>query len=98
MGMLSELHVFVTESLLTLANSLATPLAASGTSSIPALATMPLLHVVDGDSCYGSLQSCLLTQGGLLLQCDRLYGSHHRLLGKLGSLPSTGGTGQPPSP
>ena len=49
------------------------PLASSGTSSTPALAAMPLLLVVDGESCYGSLQSCLLTQ---VLQCGRLYGCH----------------------
>ena len=81
MGMLPELLVLVTESLRALAASLTTPLATSGMSSTPALAAMPLLLAVGGDSCYSSLQSCLLTQGGLLLQCGRLYSCHYRLLG-----------------
>ena len=95
-SILSKLLVLVAESLLALAASLAAPLAAPGMSSTLALAAMPLFLVVDGEGRYSSLQSCLLSQGGLLLQCGRLDGRHHRLIGvsgfpddvsKLGQLP-----------
>ena len=81
MSILSELLVLVAENLLTLAASFAAPLAASGMSSTPALAAMPLLLRVDGESCHSSVQSCLLTLGDILLQCGRLHGRHHCLLG-----------------
>ena len=80
MSILSKLLVLVAESLLALAASLAVP----GMSSTPALAVMPLLLVVDSEGCYSSLQSCLLPQGGLLLQCGWLDGRHNRLLGVSG--------------
>ena len=57
-GMLSELLVLVTESLLALAAYLAAPMVAPGTSSTPALAAKPLLLVVDSKSFSSSLQSC----------------------------------------
>ena len=45
---------------------------------------MTLLLVVDGEGRYSSLQSCLLPQGGLLIQCGRLDSCNHRLLGVSG--------------
>ena len=81
MSILSKLLVLVAESFLTLAASFATPLAASGTSSTPALAAVPLLLCMDGEGSHGSVQSCLLTHASLLLKYSWLHGRHHRLLG-----------------
>ena len=81
MSILPELLVLVAESLLALAASFAASLASSETSSTPALAAVPLLLRVDGEGSYSSVQSCLLAQGSLLLQCGRLHGHHHCLLG-----------------